>query len=66
MKTNKILYILIIPFILLYGCNNDESQDSNPPGVLTIQSISPTNGGGIISYILPEDSDILNNQLWSI
>ncbi len=59
MKTNKILYILIIPFILLYGCNNDESQDSNPPGVLTIQSISPTNGGGIISYILPEDSDIL-------
>ena len=59
MKTNKILQILIIPFILLYGCNNDESQDSNPPGVLTIQNISPTNGGGIISYILPEDSDIL-------
>lgn len=59
MKTNKILYILIIPFILLYGCNNDESQDFNPPGVLTIQNISPTNGGGIISYILPEDSDIL-------
>ena len=59
MKTNKILYILIIPLILLYGCNNDESQDSNPPGVLTIQNISPTNGGGIISYILPEDSDIL-------
>ena len=59
MKTKKILYILIIPFILLYGCNNDESQDSNPPGVLTIQNISPTNGGGIISYILPEDSDIL-------
>ena len=59
MKTNKILYILIVPFILLYGCNNDESQDSNPPGVLTIQNISPTNGGGIISYTLPEDSDIL-------
>ena len=59
MKTKKILYILIIPFILLYGCNNDESQDSNPPGVLTIQNISPTNGGGIISYTLPEDSDIL-------
>ena len=59
MKTNKILYILIIPFILLYGCNNDESQDSNPPGILTIQNIAPTNGGGIISYILPEDSDIL-------
>ena len=59
MKTNKILHILIIPFILLYGCNNDESQDFNPPGVLTIQNISPTNGGGIISYILPEDSDIL-------
>ena len=59
MKTNKILYILIVPFIVLYGCNNDESQDSNPPGVLTIQNISPTNGGGIISYTLPEDSDIL-------
>ena len=59
MKTIKILAILLIPIITLIGCKDDENQDSTPPGSLTIENITPTNGGGIISYTLPDDSDIL-------
>lgn len=59
MKTIKILAILLIPIITLIGCKDDENQDSTPPGILTIENITPTNGGGIISYTLPNDSDIL-------
>ena len=59
MKTIKILAILLIPIITLIGCKDDENQDSIPPGSLTIENITPTNGGGIISYTLPDDSDIL-------
>ena len=59
MKTIKILAILLIPIITLIGCKDDENQDSTPPGSLTIENITPTNGGGIISYTLPNDSDIL-------
>ena len=59
MKTIKILAILLIPIITLIGCKDDENQDSTPPGSLTIENITPTNGGGIISYTLPSDSDIL-------
>ena len=59
MKTIKILAILLIPIITLIGCKDDENQDSTTPGSLTIENITPTNGGGIISYTLPDDSDIL-------
>ena len=59
MKIIKILAILLISFTTLLGCKDDENQDSTPPGSLTIENITPTNGGGIISYILPDDSDIL-------
>ena len=59
MKTIKILAILLIPIITLIGCKDDENQDSTPPGSLTIENITATNGGGIISYTLPDDSDIL-------
>ena len=59
MKTNKILSFLFFSFVILLGCNDDENQDSTPPGSLTIENITPTNGGGIISYQLPDDSDIL-------
>ena len=59
MKIIKILAILLISFTTILGCKDDENQDSTPPGSLTIENITPTNGGGIISYILPEDSDIL-------
>ena len=59
MKIIKILAILFISFTTLFGCRDDENQDSTPPGILTIENITPTNGGGIISYMLPNDSDIL-------
>ena len=59
MKTNKILSILFISLVILFGCKDDQNQDSTPPGSLTIENIIPTNGGGIISYQLPDDSDIL-------
>ena len=59
MKIIKILAIILISFTTLIGCKDDENQDSIPPGSLTIENITPTNGGGIISYVLPEDSDIL-------
>ena len=59
MKIIKILAILFISFTTLLGCRDDENQDSTPPGSLTIENITPTNGGGIISYMLPNDSDIL-------
>lgn len=59
MKTNKILSIFLISFITLLGCKDDDGQDSTPPGSLLVENITPTNGGGIISYSLPDDSDIL-------
>ena len=59
MKTSKILSILLISVLILFGCKDDENQDSIPSGSLTIENITPTNGGGIISYQLPDDSDIL-------
>ena len=59
MKTNQILSILLFSFVILLGCKDDDSQDTTPPGSLSIENIVPTNGGGIISYSLPNDSDIL-------
>ena len=59
MKTNKILSIFLISFVTLLGCKDDDGQDSTPPGSLLVENITPTNGGGIISYSLPDDSDIL-------
>ena len=60
MKTSKILSILLlVSVVILFGCKDDENQDSTPPGSLSVENITPTNGGGIISYLLPDDSDVL-------
>ena len=59
MKISKILSILFISLVILFGCKDDENGDSTPPGSLSVEDITPTNGGGIISYLLPDDSDIL-------
>ena len=59
MKISKILSILFISLVILFGCKDDENGDSTPPGSLSIEDITPTNGGGIISYLLPDDSDVL-------
>ena len=59
MKARNFLSLFLITFLVLLGCNENENQDSTPPGSLTIESVTPTNGGGILTYSLPNDSDIL-------
>tara|TARA_X000001036_G_scaffold101280_1_gene94585 strand:- start:19 stop:1218 length:1200 start_codon:yes stop_codon:yes gene_type:complete len=59
MKARNFLSLFLIIFLFLLGCNENENQDSTPPGTLTIESVTPTNGGGILTYSLPNDSDIL-------
>ena len=59
MKARNFLSLFLITFLVLLGCNENENQDSTPPGSLTIESVTPTNGGGVLTYSLPNDSDIL-------
>ena len=59
MKTRNFLSIFLFSLILLISCDKNESGDTVAPGSITIENIIPTNGGGIISYLLPSDSDIL-------
>ena len=59
MKTRNFLSIFLFSLILLISCDENESGDTVAPGSITIENIIPTNGGGIISYSLPSDSDIL-------
>ena len=51
--------LLLIFTMVIYSCQDDDSSDTTPPGKLTIDSITPTHGGGIIEYFLPDDDDIL-------
>lgn len=53
MRLNKHISILSLFFFLLLACDTENNQDTTPPGILTIDSIVPTNGGGIINYSLP-------------
>ena len=59
MKTRNFLSIFLFSLILIISCDENESGDTVAPGSITIENIVPTNGGGIISYSLPGDSDIL-------
>ena len=57
---NKLKYIFCLLIIFSFStCEEDDNQDSTAPGVLVVDEIIPTNGGGIISYSLPDESDIL-------
>ena len=51
--------VLPIIGLILVGCEESNSGDTTPPGELTVVSTTPTNGGGIITYDLPQDDDIL-------
>lgn len=51
--------ILLIIGLILVGCEESNGGDITPPGELTVVSTTPTNGGGIITYQLPQDNDIL-------
>ena len=57
-KKHSILIGLFV-FILTSGCESENISDNNPPGDISIVSIEETNGGALISYELPSDSDIL-------
>ena len=59
MRVKKLISTLFLFFFFLLACDTENNQDTTPPGILTIDSIVPTNGGGIINYTLPSDSDIL-------
>ena len=53
--------LLLIPLFVFaaVACSDKEDGDTTPPGVLTVDMVTPTNGGGIINYTLPDDNDIL-------
>lgn len=56
---NKIKYLLFIFLGLMLSCSTDDNLDITPPGKISNFTVVPTNGGGIISYDLPTDNDIL-------
>ena len=58
-KEIKIFLTVFTMLLFTFSCEEKESGDVTAPGKLTINSITPTNGGGIISYTLPDDNDIL-------
>ena len=55
----KKLFLFTILIFTVNSCSKQDDGDTTPPSVLTIDSVTPTNGGGIISYTLPNDDDIL-------
>ena len=56
--TYKFVLLVIIASLGFNCSNDDDSGDTTPPGILTVTEITPTNGGGIITYDLPNDDDI--------
>ena len=54
----KKIILLIVLIGSIFSCSKNEDVDSTPPGIITNVSVVPTNGGGIISYTLPSDSDV--------
>ena len=58
-QINKIIFFSIVVVITIIGCSDDDNIDTTPPGVVSNVTVVPTNGGGVISYKLPSDADIL-------
>jgi len=60
MKKQMHKIALLLVFILtIFACSNNDDVDSIPPGIVSNITVTPTNGGGIITYTLPDDDDIL-------
>ncbi len=61
MKTQiqRLSFLISIILTAFIACSEDETIDTTPPGVVSNINITPTNGGGVISYTLPSDTDIL-------
>jgi len=53
------LSLILIISLVVYSCKDDDSSDTTPPGKLEVDLVTPTHGGGIIDYTLPNDNDIL-------
>ena len=58
-QLNKAVLFILFIFAAIISCSDQEDLDTSPPGMLSNVSVTPTNGGGIISYTLPSDDDIL-------
>ena len=55
----KFSLFLILAFTVVVSCSKKDDEDTTPPSVLSVVSVTPTNGGGLITYTLPDDNDIL-------
>ena len=58
-QINKVLLFSIFILATIISCSKNEDLDTNPPGIVSNITVTSTNGGGIISYSLPSDEDIL-------
>jgi hypothetical protein len=58
-QINKIVLFSIFAFATFFSCTADKDLDTKAPEIVTNITVTPTNGGGIISYSLPTDADIL-------
>jgi hypothetical protein len=58
-QINKTLLFSILAFATFSSCTTDKDLDTKAPDILNNITVTPTNGGGIISYSLPTDADIL-------
>ena len=68
MVKTKIIFMNKLTFLLAFALagffigscdSSDIKEDTTAPGKLSVQSVTPTSGGGIIYYNLPADNDIL-------
>lgn len=57
-QIKKIYFLSIFIFITILSCSKNEDSDTTPPGIVSNISVTPINGGGVISYTLPSDDDI--------
>ena len=58
-QINKVLLFSSFILATIISCSKNEDLDTNPPGIVSNITVTSTNGGGIISYSLPSDEDIL-------
>ena len=59
---NKLTFLLAFALagFFIGSCDSsDIKEDTTAPGKLSVKSVTPTSGGGIIHYNLPADNDIL-------
>lgn len=58
--SNKLTFFATLIFCIVFtSCSKEDEGDTTPPSILSVVSVTPTNGGGIITYDLPNDDDIL-------